>query len=63
MYLKEEQQHHEVDNHTGRQFSFAFKFRYFVNEKFAKFKFRLFLNFLKSLNDSLYDWNSKIKIW
>ena len=44
-----------VDNHTGRQFSLAFKFRYFVNEKFAKFKFRLFLNFLKSLNDSLYD--------
>ena len=46
---------------AGRKLSLEFKFRYFTNSKFAKFQFRLLVNFEKALNDSLYDWNSKIE--
>ena len=46
---------------TGRKLALEFKFRYFTNSKFDKFQFRLLVNFEKALNDSLYDWNSKIE--
>ena len=32
-----------------------FNFRFFANDKVAKFKFRLLLQFYESLNDSSYD--------
>ena len=35
---------------------------YIANGKFAEFEFRLLLYFEKSLNDSLHNCNSKIKI-
>ena len=44
------------------KFSLEFKLCYFANGKFAKFKFRLSLDFYKSFNDSLHNRNSKIKI-
>ena len=47
---------------TGRKFSSEFRSRYFTNDKFAKFKHCLSLDFSTYLNDSLYNWNSKIKI-
>ena len=48
--------------HTRRKFSLEFNFRYFDNAKLAKFKLRLLLYFKESLNDSLYNWNSKTKV-
>ena len=41
-----------LSNPTKIKFSSEFKFRYFANCNFAKFKFRLLFYFWKSLNDS-----------
>ena len=43
---------------TGRKLSLELEFFYFANGKFTKFKLCILLHILKSLNDSLYDWNS-----
>ena len=47
---------------TGREFSLEFNFRYFANAQFAKFKFRLIIDFHKLCIDSLYKRFSTIKI-
>ena len=38
------------------------KFRYFADGKLAKLNIRFITAFLEISNDSLYHWNSKIKI-
>ena len=45
-----------------RKFSLEFEFCYFANGKFVKFKSGLLFYFKKSLNDSLYNWNSEFRI-
>ena len=47
---------------AGSKFSSDFKFCYFANHKFAYFKFCFLLHFYKSMNESLYNRNTKIKI-
>ena len=47
---------------TGKKNLLEFKFCYYATGKFAQFIFRLLLYVLESLNDSLYNLNSKIKI-
>ena len=43
-----------------KKFSLLFKFCYFANSKFAKFKSSTSKDFYKSFTDSLYDSNSKM---
>ena len=52
-----------VNYPTRKKFLLVSIFHYFANDKFAKFKFSLLLlPFQESLNNSLYYWNSRIKI-
>ena len=51
-----------VNYPTGKKILLVGIFHYFTNGKFAIFKFSLLLPFQKSLNKSLYYWNSRIKI-
>ena len=46
----------------GRKVSLEFKFRYFANGRFAKFKFCLSLDFYEYFNDRSYNRNSNMKI-
>ena len=49
---------------TGRKFSLEFKFCSFANGNLLNLNSAYHsYNFSKYLNDSLYNWNSKIKIW